>query len=312
MAHLHDVQVEAQRLGRPVRSCLRAYPGLAGFLKRRRASAGGPPLRNSSRFPPSSVCRELTPVMFPPAGQAGDDPSATGSPARHHDRDRVRRVLGRADRAGLRCHKHVDREPDQLGREVGEPFVLSLRLAVLHDEVLAFDVAELAQPLSERLLIGSLSGRARREPIRCTSLLRVSGERRRKEAQGEGDDAPDGAAPHVVSSGQPHADLRLSMEAERWASGAPGSGSEADAVRRHLHVLVRCVGLRKQYHNATMHRVRARACLRLPSTLRALKPLGKGEDLFPYSFRHEAALCEGVRQGEASEHEQDECLRITP
>jgi hypothetical protein len=83
---------------------------------------------------------------------------------------------------------------------------------------------------------------------------------------------------------------------ERRASGAPGSGSEADAVRRRLHALVRCVGLRKQYHNATMHRVRARACLptRAPSTSRALKPLGKGGDLFPYSFRYEAALCEGV------------------
>jgi hypothetical protein len=41
----------------------------------------------------------------------------------------------------------------------------------------------------------------------------------------------------VVSLSRPHAHLLLSIEAERRASGAAGSGSGADAVRRHLHAL---------------------------------------------------------------------------
>jgi hypothetical protein len=49
-----------------------------------------------------------------------------------------------------------------------------------------------------------------------------------------------------------------------------------------------------------------------PPTSRALKPLRKGGDLFPCSFGYEAALRERVSQRKASEHEQDERLRITP
>src|SRR6266571_8722742 len=46
----------------------------------------------------------------------------------------------------------------------------------------------------------------------------------------------------VISSHRPHADLFLSVEAERRASGAPESGSEADAVSRRLHAVVRGFG----------------------------------------------------------------------
>ena len=53
---------------------------------------------------------------------------------------------------------------------------------------------------------------------------------------------------------------------------------------------------------------RACACLptRIPSTSRPPKPLGKGGDLLPRSFRHEAALRQRVSQREASEQEQDD------
>src|SRR5881409_1846136 len=42
----------------------------------------------------------------------------------------------------------------------------------------------------------------------------------------------------IVSSRQLHADLLLSMEAERYASGAAESGSAADAVSRRLHAVL--------------------------------------------------------------------------
>ena len=37
----------------------------------------------------------------------------------------------------------------------------------------------------------------------------------------------------------PASDAKLVLARERWASGAPGSGSAADAVRRRLHAVVR-------------------------------------------------------------------------
>ena len=50
-----------------------------------------------------------------------------------------------------------------------------------------------------------------------------------------------GLQPMIVSSSQPHADLLLSMEAERWRQLLRNSGSDAgaDAVPSQLHALVR-------------------------------------------------------------------------
>ena len=49
-----------------------------------------------------------------------------------------------------------------------------------------------------------------------------------------------GLHPMIVSSSQPHADLLLSMEAERWRSPAAGSGSDAgaDAVGNQVQCVV--------------------------------------------------------------------------
>src|SRR5712691_2628277 len=101
---------------------------------------------------------------------------------------------------------HADRkqtlhlEPDQLGRQVGEPLFPPLRIAVLNDEVLALDIAEVAQPLPEgfQTWIG-LPGRARTEPtdpVHFPRWLCVSDKRRREDTEGEGDNDPYGAAPH--------------------------------------------------------------------------------------------------------------------
>jgi hypothetical protein len=84
--------------------------------------------------------------------QAGHKPSRHRiSTGRHHDRDRLRRLLSRADRGAAPRNNHLDLEPDQVSREVAETFVAPLRIPLLDDQVLAFDVTEVAQPLSEGL-----------------------------------------------------------------------------------------------------------------------------------------------------------------
>ena len=108
-------------------------------------------LRISSRLPGSSSPRKLKPVMFPPGcARLATNPCPTGSAGGgHHDRDRARGVLGRTDRGGSLGHNHVHWEPDQLGRLVAETLFAPLRIAVLNNDVLALDIAELAQPLLE-------------------------------------------------------------------------------------------------------------------------------------------------------------------
>ena len=50
-----------------------------------------------------------------------------------------------------RGYDDVHLEPDQLGREIGQPVVLILRKSIVDDNVLPFKPPELAQPLPERL-----------------------------------------------------------------------------------------------------------------------------------------------------------------
>src|SRR5262249_53781407 len=70
---------------------------------------------------------------------------------RHDDRDRARCVLGSQGPERPPGHDDVHLEPDQLGYELGEPLGPPLSKSVFEDDVLALDVAKLAQLLSERL-----------------------------------------------------------------------------------------------------------------------------------------------------------------
>ena len=104
-------------------------------------------------------------------------------------------MLGRADRGGSPGHNHLHLEPDQLGRQVGEPLRLALRIAVLDDDVLALDVAQVAQTLPEGLhTCWGRDGRGERrteptDPVHFRRLLCLGDERRHEDTQGEGDDA---------------------------------------------------------------------------------------------------------------------------
>jgi hypothetical protein len=177
-------------------------------------------------------------VVFPPRPrQAGDESCPNRiSGACHHDRERARGVLGCTGRCGSYGHKHVDVEPDQLGRQVGEPFILSLCPTVLDDEVLALDIAEVAQPLPEGIDRGITirAGKARTEPpdpVHFPRRLCDSDQRCHEHTQGERHDDPDGTAPHgrlLALSVYPPFTCHM-KEAERWRSPAAGSGSEARA-----------------------------------------------------------------------------------
>jgi hypothetical protein len=72
------------------------------------------------------------------------------------------------------CHDHVHLEPDQLRREVSQPIVFALRITVLNDEVLALDIAKLAQPLLECLHTwsGLRGGRTKTKPTYPVHLPR--------------------------------------------------------------------------------------------------------------------------------------------
>jgi hypothetical protein len=108
-------------------------------------------------------------------------------------------VLGRADRGRSRADNHLHLEPDQLGRQLGQPFRLALGIPVLDDHVLSLDVAQGAQTLLEGLDIDVVRERAasieQTDPVHFLRWLRVRGARRREEAASEGDETPHGAEP---------------------------------------------------------------------------------------------------------------------
>ena len=62
-------------------------------------------------------------------------------------------ALGRhGRRRGARCEDHVDLQPDELGRELGQPLVLPLGGADLEDDALTLDPAEISEAVPEGLV----------------------------------------------------------------------------------------------------------------------------------------------------------------
>jgi hypothetical protein len=78
-------------------------------------------------------------------------------------------------------------EPDQLGRQVGQPVDPTLRISIVDANILALNPPELAQPLPERVEQGRPIGRGRQAkktyPRHLSRLLRVGRERRGKEGR---------------------------------------------------------------------------------------------------------------------------------
>ncbi len=104
---------------------------------------------------------------------------------RQDDRDRPGGVFSSLGPKRAAGHYDVHLEPDQLSCEIGEPLSPPLRRSVLEDDVLALDVAQLVQLLSERLIDWVGAGQSpllkNTDPIDLPRLLRLGGERRGEE-----------------------------------------------------------------------------------------------------------------------------------
>jgi hypothetical protein len=99
-------------------------------------------------------------------------------------------------------HNDVHLEADELRGQCSEAVGVLLGISYLEEDVLAFNIAQLAQPVPEFFkasLSGfiDLTGVAEDADTRhCPWRLCLDGKWRYKDAKGERDDAPESAAPH--------------------------------------------------------------------------------------------------------------------
>jgi len=119
-------------------------------------------LRSWSCFPTVSSEKKVDPVTFPPGlARLVTRPTPTGSATPTNTTGTVvvhfpGRQGGR--RAPDREH-HVHLASHEVRRKLGQSFVLLLRRPVLEDDVLAFDVAQLAEAVAEGVERRSRRGR---------------------------------------------------------------------------------------------------------------------------------------------------------
>src|SRR5262249_30691591 len=86
--------------------------------------------------------------------QAGDQPTLDWSTDANEDNgDRGGRVLGSQGAGSSHNKEDINPKADQLGREIGEPTEIPLRISVLKGDVLTLHIAEMVQPLLEHLYI---------------------------------------------------------------------------------------------------------------------------------------------------------------
>ena len=126
-----------------------------------RESLGTISLSSSSRFPASSGTIWDNPVTLPP-GRA----RLSTSPARnrvtrshHNDRDSPGSFFGSQSIGSSGSDDDVNLETDEIGREVREAIVSTLRIAVLDADVLSLDPSEVAETEPECLVPERGSGR---------------------------------------------------------------------------------------------------------------------------------------------------------
>src|SRR6516165_2501769 len=95
----------------------------------------------------------------PRAVEAGRQPSRDRIARSEDDRDRARRLLGRQSRrTAPGGHDDVDLESHELGGECGGSVGFPVAPSVLDGDVPSLDVAQLPQPLSERVFKAGRSG----------------------------------------------------------------------------------------------------------------------------------------------------------
>ena len=126
---------------------------------------------------PMSGPRMVLPVTFPPrTREARNQPRPHRVANRNHDDWDCRRcLLGREARGGAVGRDDIDRAAHELCCRFGEPFGRSVAIGVVECDVLAFEVAEIAQPLVEGIPPGRVVDDADTRDLRL--LLRARRQR---------------------------------------------------------------------------------------------------------------------------------------
>src|SRR5262249_41425201 len=144
---------------------------------------------------------------------------------------------------GVLCCRHSFRpprydevhfDPDQLGRQVGQPVDPTLRISIVDDNILALNPSELVQPLPERVEQGRPIGRGRqpketypRHPARL--LLRARRERPRSRAADQRDECTALQMRRPMFEHRPHPALLVA--AYRILSLPPSGGKRRTAFK---------------------------------------------------------------------------------
>ena len=94
--------------------------------------------------------------------EARDEPGANRiANGNHDDGDRLGGVLGCRHSLRPKRYDEVHLEPDQFGRQVGQPAEPTLRISIFDNNIVALNPPELAQTLPERVEQGRPIGRGR-------------------------------------------------------------------------------------------------------------------------------------------------------
>ena len=114
---------------------------------------GNASLSSSSRFALTSWENHVSPVTFPPGrARLATNPVATGSATDGMTMGIVAVACLAATSPWCSLgHDDINLETNQLGRQFGESLVLSLSPTEFDGEVLAFDIAQIAQARPQRL-----------------------------------------------------------------------------------------------------------------------------------------------------------------
>src|SRR6266404_4686732 len=131
---------------------LPTWVGVSGLnINPIRVAPGRASLRSSTRLPvsPSRPCIIDTPVMLPPGrARLAAKPAPTGSPVITTTGMVVVKVW-RADRKVTECDQDIRPELHQLGGKIGNTIGPPLAKAVVDDNVLPLDIAELLKPFAK-------------------------------------------------------------------------------------------------------------------------------------------------------------------
>jgi hypothetical protein len=119
-------------------------------------------------------------------GKAGDEPRAHGFYCHNHDDGEGRgRLLGGGNRRVSNGYDDIDPERSQFGGEAGEPLGFPVGRSGFDHDVPALDIAEIAQPLTERLTHGGIGGLGSRQVALSERSFPLTAPRRRAARRGD-------------------------------------------------------------------------------------------------------------------------------